>query len=95
MCKTEEKQIVEELLKQAIILLLEHVNNLGDLEYSEKEYAQLRDSIEMVEIGYLKQGPESDYSIELYTKQFSLNFEDAKNILETRIYIINLELNRL
>ncbi len=90
-----EKQIIEELLKQAIILLLSHVNNLGDLKYSEKEYGTLSDSIEMVEIGYLKQGPESDYSMELYNKQFSLNFDDAKDILEARIYIINLELNQL
>ncbi len=91
----EDKQIIEELLKQAIILLLSHVNNLGDVEYSEKEYSTLSDSIEMVEIGYLKQAPESDYSMELYNKQFSLNFEDAKDILETRIYIINLEINKL
>ncbi|MBP6424134.1 MAG: hypothetical protein KA278_00275 [Flavobacterium sp.] len=89
----EEKQIIEELLKQAIILQLGHVNNIGDLEYSEKQYGYLSDEIEMVEIGYLKQEPESDYSIELFTKKFTLNFDEAKTILSTRIYRINLELN--
>lgn len=80
---------VVELTEEANQLLMSHINNDGPLVYPEKEYTWLVEAIEEVEIGYLKQDADSDFSIQLQEEGFTMTAEEAISSLETRIKSIH------
>lgn len=85
----EKVELVMELTQVATDLLMEHINNDGHRDYPEKEYTWLVEAIEEVEIGYFKQDPDSDFSIQLQEEGFTMTAEEAISSLETRIEAIS------
>lgn len=90
--KTPQDIKAENLIETATKLLLSHVSNEGKLDFSEKEYDWLSQAIEEAEIGFLKQSPESDYSVELFESNFTTTAEQVIINLEHRIKSVTEEL---
>jgi hypothetical protein len=69
-----------------------HVNNSGELHFSEKEYSYLNDALDEVGVGYFNKCSESTYSIKLKAEGFRMLVKDARVTLSQRIEAILEEL---
>jgi hypothetical protein len=84
---------VKAMYDYANVLFYAHINNGGELDYSDKEYGYLADELEDVEVGYFKdEVVDSDYANRLREEGFTLTKQEAIDILSHRIGSIEDEL---
>jgi len=86
MTDSKKEEWVKALYEEANDVFNAHINNGGDMEYSEKEYGYLQDELENVEVGYFKDDSvDSDYAEELREQGFTMNLQEAIDTLEHRL----------
>jgi len=81
----KKSALVDDKFLQLRTLFDRHVNNGGDLSYPEKDYTYVVEDLENIEIGWYGITPDGSYMEELAEQGYSLNENEAIEMLETRI----------
>ena len=81
---------MDDVIKSMMALLWEHREYLESNGGNTNSISWIDDDIELVEIAYLDQEPDSDYQRQVAEEGQKIDFQEAFNLLHTRMINSNL-----
>jgi hypothetical protein len=83
--KTTFAQVNKALINSLYELFNAHISNGGTLDYSERQYSQISNELDEIEVGYLGNAADGSYQNELEKTEFKMSAEECFNTIVSRL----------